>query len=169
MNQLARIAGSFALVLVVYATYAVTAVPLIEPSIDETRSAGPSTGAIPSGETQTSRQVAELSVLFPPGSPYLNNPKILQSDRVKLLIGDYQPDTRDNTRVEIRPFALVLLPQAKNLTPAEQLKQAVVLEALHGVLLQFDERFDLGRAKIGRLISGRLDGPIVIRSAGGSG
>jgi len=164
MTNLARIAGSFVIVLVVYGTYSVTAVPMIEPSL----AAGqPATlppgvgGGTPGG---TNPQIAELDALFPPGSLRIENPKILQSDRVKLLIGDYQTDADGN--VHIKPCAIILVPEPDGLTHDEQLRRAIVLEAPEGARLQFHDRFDLARLRIGRLESSRLKGPITIRSAG---
>jgi len=165
MINLLRIAGSFVIVLVVYWTYALTAVPLIEPSLDDSRPAPVSEERIRHAEKErTGQQMAELAALFPPGSLEIKNPKILQSDRVKLLIGDYQTEPDGNVRIQ--PCVIILLPEPDGPAPAESLKQAIVLEAPRGALLRFDQKFDLARAKIGRLVGGRFDGPITIRSAG---
>ncbi|MBN2217889.1 MAG: hypothetical protein JW719_10995 [Pirellulales bacterium] len=164
MNHLARIAGSFVIVLVVYWTYALTAVPMIEPSLAAKRAARLSPDEARGLEQGDSQQAAELAVLFPPGTMQIVNPKILQSDRLKLLIGDYQTDPSGN--VLIKPCAVILLPEVEGAASDELLRRAVVLEAPEGAKLQFHDSFDLSRLKIGRLKSGRLDGPITIRSKG---
>ncbi|MBN1590545.1 MAG: hypothetical protein JW888_13605 [Pirellulales bacterium] len=166
MKNLLRMTGSFAIVLVAYWVYAVAAVPMIEPSFDPEQRVVVGSGANDAGQETTNRRIVELASLFPPGAWELDNPKILQNDRVKLLIGNYETDQDGN--VMIRPCTIVLLATDEKTTPAERIKRAVVLEAPEGALLRFDEPFDLSRAQIGQLVGGRFEGPISIRSAGKS-
>ena len=48
---------------------------------------------------------------------------------------------------------------------ADTTAQAIVLQAPQGALLQFDKDFDLRKAKIGKLLGGKLDGPVSIYSS----
>jgi hypothetical protein len=159
-----RSAISLAVVLVVYWAYALTAVPLIEPSARRESSGGPSPQALKEAGSDPANRLAVLAPLFPPGSSLLKNAKMLESDQVKLLLRDYT--NFGDGRVQINPCVMIYTPEAPDLSPEERIRQAVVLEAPEGALLQFDQPLDLGKARIGRLVNGHLHGPIRIRSEG---
>ncbi len=87
MPRLLHAAVSFAVVLMAYLIYARVAVPLIEPSI-----AG-SSGTIAEGnpsESGDDQRIAQLEKLFPPGMLDLKKTKILENERVILLLESYQ-------------------------------------------------------------------------------
>ncbi|NUQ64797.1 MAG: hypothetical protein HUU20_20230, partial [Pirellulales bacterium] len=165
MPRILRIAGSFAIVLVAYWAYALIAVPLIEPSV-ELNQAQPLTEADRRGAIREANHRLEmLRPLFRPGVDWeLDNPWILESDQVKLLLRKYT--NLGNGRVEIDRCTLVYTPLEPAADPAERVRRSVVLQAPEGALLEFDDELDLRRGRIGRLVSGRLDGPITIRSDG---
>ena len=50
--------------------------------------------------------------------------------------------------------------------PVERLRHAVVMEVPEGANLRFDRPLDLNKGGIGRLIEGKLRGPVPIRSQG---
>jgi lipopolysaccharide export system protein LptA len=162
MHRLLRIAGSFLIVLVTYWAYALVAVPLIEPSA-ASRPQGAATYS-PRGRRLTDARIDALRPLFPPGAWELENPKILESEQVKLLIRDYR--NRGDGRVDIQPCTIIFLPGKPDVDEAQRLRQAVVLQAPEGALLEFDRSFDLRRADIGRLVGGQLKGRITIFSPG---
>ena len=82
MPRITSITVTFAAVTVAYWLYAVTVVPLVEPS-----ASGHATSAMPEGgEGLLDDRVAALRTLFPAGSWALKEPKILENDRVKLLM-----------------------------------------------------------------------------------
>jgi lipopolysaccharide export system protein LptA len=159
MSRPARISASFAAVVVAYWMYALIAVPLIEPRVRRLES---DVVVRPEdGQDEVERQLRALQGLFSAGWD-LKNAKILQSDQVKLLIYDYT--SLGNGKVEIRPCAMIYTPSDPAIGEEERLRQAVVLEAPEGAVLQFDQPFELSRAKIGRLVNGRLKGRITIHS-----
>lgn len=159
-----RVSGTFFFVLVTYWAYALAVVPWIEPSVSLYRTEGPSDDDLALIPLQQQRRIEELQELFPPGSWELDNPKILESEQVKLLLRDYT--NRGDGKVELHPCTMVFTPQSASDTPAERKSRAIVLQAPKGAVLEFSEAFDLRRAKIGRLISGRLLDQITIRSNG---
>ncbi len=139
--------------LAAYCAYAVTAVPLIEPSAEKIE------GFVGPAPPPPPPRTDVLTPFFPPGSWELKNPKILESERAMLLIKDYQnlPDGR----VKLHPCTVVFF---GNDAPRDELTAPpVILQAPEGAILKFDEPFDLKRAKVGRLIGGSLVGKVTIR------
>jgi hypothetical protein len=163
-SRIARSAISLAVVLVAYWAYALIAVPLIEPAARRESAGGPSPQDRRDAGGNPADRLQVLAPLFPPGSPLLKNAKMLESDQVKLLLSDYT--NFGDGRVQIKPCVMIYTPDAPDLSPEERIRQAVVLEAPEGALLQFDQPLDLAKARIGRLLNGRLHGPVIIRSEG---
>ncbi len=166
MTRIVHIGASFGIVLVLYWTYSLFAVPLIEPSVDSQRQERVSKERLDEARGAIRRRLAELNGLFPEGSWELDNPKILESGQVKLLLRDYT--NLGGGRVKIQPCTMIFVPDGPPTTEAERRRRAVILQAPKGALLEFDQAFDLRRAKIGRLKGGQLMGPITIRSNGKS-
>ena len=152
--------------LVAYWVYALAAVPLIEPSIDLASSPQPNESELAEAAARPNRRLEELQGLFAPGSWELENPKILESEQFMLILRDYA--NLGEGKVELRPCTMVFLPHAAQAAPSERNRQAVVLQAPEGAVLQFDQPLDLRRAKVGRLVSGGLRGQITIYSDGKS-
>ena len=165
MARLVRIGASFLIVLAAYWAYSLLAVPLIEPPAAGSRSDGPTEAERQMAAQRLVEQAGELDGLFPAGSWELDNPKILESDQIKLLLRDYA--NLSDGGVEIRPCTVIFTPK-DSVDPAERKRRSVILQAPEGARLEFDEPFDLRRGRIGRLTSGHLDGQITIRSAGRS-
>ncbi len=92
---------------------------------------------------------------------------MLESEDATIFVREYKnlPDGR----MELHPFTMLFLPRDRPpggaAAPPGNEGRAVVLEAPQGAVLQFDERFDLKRAKLGKLIGGDLTGPIHIHNA----
>jgi len=164
MARIIRIACSFAIVAVAYWAYAVFAVPLIEPTVQRAESNRLSEEERQSVQREYSRRREALEGLFPAGSWPLDSAKILASDPLRLLFQEYR--NLGNGKVEIRPCAIIYTPGGPASDKAERKRQSVILEAPEGALLEFDQPFDLSRVKVGRLVSGRLKGRIIIRSDG---
>lgn len=158
-NRLVRAFGSFVAVVAVYWVYALVAVPIIEPSIKRRATAAPA----PVAARPAAERLGELAALFPKGHWAHDNPKIVESEQVRLLIREYR--TLPDGRMEIRPCAMIFTP-LDAATPADRVAQSVVLEAANGAVLQFDDALELSRLKVGRLIAGSLRDQIVIRSQG---
>ena len=104
MPRITRIAGSFAIVVIAYWAYALLAVRWIEPPADLRRE-GRSPTTSGSGAKFVDVRLKQLEGLFPPDAWELKNPKILESDRAKLLFQRYKnfPDGR----VELHPCTIV--------------------------------------------------------------
>ncbi|MEE8450505.1 MAG: hypothetical protein V3R99_01285 [Thermoguttaceae bacterium] len=172
MPRVIRAIGSFAVVLAAYGAYALVAVPLIEPP---TEARSDDLGHM----TPTARignPAERFASLFPADSwVFSETPKILESEQGKLLFQDYKnlgEGTDGRYRVQLIPLAIVFTPEADGDTDAgstvgtQNEGETVVLEAPGGAVLEFDEPFRLSRMQIGRLIGGRLVGPVTIRGDG---
>ena len=103
-----------------------------------------------------------LSKYFAEGSWELGNPKVLESDQGMLLVKEYHnlPDGR----VELIPCTMIFFPKQRTENDSAT-KPAILMQAPGGAILEFDEPFDLKRAKIGRLVGGQLKGQITIASS----
>jgi lipopolysaccharide export system protein LptA len=151
-------------VLVAYFIYARVAVPHIEPSI-----AGPSGAIVDAGSYEPSddQRIKQLEALFPPGTLDLKKSKVLENDKVILLLEDYD-NTLGDGRVKLKPCTMVYLWDGQADDEAQRLRQSIILEAKQGAILKFDKPIDLSSLRIGRLVGGSLLGPITIRSQGKS-
>ena len=156
------------MVLVSYWAYAVVAVPLIEPPTNRYESGPLSDDERRDAGQQVDRRLAELEGLFPPGSWELNSPQILESDRVKLLVPEYE--NRPDGSVKFPRCTIILTPNAPEADSAERKRRTVILQAADGALLKFDQPLSLRQANLGRLRleSGILLGQVTIRSQGKS-
>jgi len=174
-----RVAGSLAIVLAVYWAYALTAVPLIEPSADLHRDRPAVAESSRSDAATAESQLGELADLFEPDAWELDSPKIFQNDRMRLMFRDYRNlggTVEAGFQVELNPLTIVITPgkptdeQAEDQADAQarQTRRSVVLQVPEGALLKFDEPFELQRMKIGRLVGGELKKRVVIRSQGKS-
>ena len=168
MVRFTRVGGSFAIVLVAYWAYALVAVPLIDPPAHRRRSDALTEEELEQwAQESKERWRRELAGLFSPGSWELADPVVLEIDQVKLLLKGYTK-LDDGKKVEIRPCTMIFVPDAPAADAEQRRRRAIVLEAPQGAVLQFDQPFDMRRAKIGRLLGGRLNGQITIRSGGKS-
>lgn len=154
-----HIGASFAIVLMAYWTYALLAVPWVEPP-----------PPLPKETTGTTVELIEtkrndLAVLFPPDSWQLRDAKTINSNgQAMLLWQKYQ--NHDNGWVDLKPLTIIFMTDETAIDPIERLRHAVVLEVPEGANLRFDRPLDLNKNGIGRLIEGRLRGPVRIRSQG---
>ena len=92
-----------------------------------------------------------------------NDPKVLESDQIKLLMEDYQ--NLGNGRLHVHPCTIIFTPEGSD-DPVERNRRSIVLEDPEGATFQFDKSFDLSKLKIGRFLGGQLPGPVTIRSLG---
>jgi len=155
---------AFLVVLSAYWVYAAAIVRLIEPTFAHRDTDKLSAGEAEGARQRISRELAEIEPFFGPGSWELQNPKILESDSLKLLMGGYR--NLGDGRVRIHPCTMIFLPRGNDPNPQRRADSAVILQAPEGALLRFDQPLNLRRMKIGRLVAGTLEGQIVIRSAG---
>ena len=168
MARIIRTGGSLGIVLIAYWAYAVVAVPLIEPPMDRYESGAPSIGDLKDAGQRAGHRLRELEGLFSPGSWELNDPQILESDRVKLLVQGYE-NRRDGS-VKFDRCTIILAPDASVTDASERTRRTIILQASEGALLKFDPPLTLHGANLGglRLESGTLEGRVTIRSEGKS-
>jgi lipopolysaccharide export system protein LptA len=157
-HSLKRVAVSFSAVLACYCVYALAAVPFIEPEIELPDVA--ITDSVAPNYVERQRQW--LQTLFLTGDWELTSPKILETPSCILLVKSYKnlPDGK----MELRPCTAIFLSEDPTLSVEEQRRQAIVMRASEGAILEFDAGSDLRQARIGKLIGGRLIGPVTIRS-----
>jgi len=158
MPRLIRILGTLAAVVAAYCAYALTAVPLIEPP------AGTRWQSAPSLIAEAGDRLAPFLGLFPPDAWELQERTLLESNELKLLWG--RLEDRGDGSIELTPCTAIYAPHGGSAIESERARAAVVLQAPEGAELIFSERFDLRRGSFGRLVTGRLRGPITIRGEG---
>ena len=93
----------------------------------------------------------------------LKDPKLLESDQIKLLMEDYT--NLGNGRMQIHPCTILFTPEGPD-DPTDRNHRTIVLQAPEGAILQFDNAFNLSKLKVGRFLGGTMAGPVIIRSAG---
>lgn len=157
-------AVAFLVVLAAYWFYAWAIVGLIEPSVDPQSPAVLAPEQAAAARQRIAQELSEIAPFFAPGAWELEDPKILESDNLKLLMGGYR--NLGDGRVRIQPCTIIFLPHGGDADPQRKASNVVILQAPQGALLRFDQPLNLRRMKIGRLVSGVLEGQIVIRSAG---
>jgi lipopolysaccharide export system protein LptA len=169
MLRLARIAGSFAIVLVAYWLYAHTAVPLIEPSVKKINiddDTDKEKLKIPPGSSK------DLQKLFRSGDWEIDpqkTPKILEvNNRAKILFQKYE--MLNEVTMKLSPCTIVFLYDGHdpNETEEDRLRQSIVLKDPDGAIIHFDAPINSSQMKIGRPIGGQLLGSITIFSEGKS-
>src|SRR5438105_7953068 len=112
IHRLTRIGTSLALVVMAYWVYALVAVPLIEPpaAVAEELEIANEPRDPPQRPIERYRRM--LAKYFQPGDwERAGTPKILGSDRAKLLIDQYQ--TRPDHVVELYPCTLIFFTQQR--------------------------------------------------------
>lgn len=159
--RLTRIVGSLAIVITMYWTYALAVVPFIEPSTGSAAQVKLSDSDIEIASRQHENQVKALEGWFAEGDWERTSPKVLETAQGMLLVKNYR--NLGEGRVEIIPCTMIFLPEGNFESEEERQRRAIVLRSPQGAILQF-EAFDLKQAKVGKLIAGKLMGPVTIRS-----
>ncbi|MEN6459359.1 MAG: hypothetical protein ABFC63_10565 [Thermoguttaceae bacterium] len=169
MTRFRRIAASFAIVVVAYWVYALAVVPWIEPPADlaigraVAQTDGTTKDDPPEPPDDPIRpQMDWIKKLFRADAWESKKPTILESNRAKLIFESYR--NHPDGRIELHPCTVVFPYDGPAEDEDQRIRQSIVLEAPGGALLQFDPPLDLARPKFGRLVGGRLVGPITIRS-----
>ena len=110
------------------------------------------------------RRLSTLTVLFPHDSWQIQTAKIINSGQTLLLWDQYQ--NQDNGWVDLKPLTIIFMPDQTVTDRKERLRHAVVMDVAEGANLRFDRPLDLKEGGLGRLIEGKLRGPVTIRSQG---
>ena len=153
-----RTATSLIVVLVAYVIYRVCVTPWVDPSFELEASAGVSAGDIERIREADQQRRAKYASYFPAGSWELDQPIMLESEGVELLMKDYE--NLSDGRIRLSQCTMLYIsnePQDGGSTG-----RVVILRAPEGAILKFDSDLNLRRGKIGRLIGGELNGPVTI-------
>ncbi|HEX7450423.1 MAG TPA: hypothetical protein VF306_22880, partial [Pirellulales bacterium] len=166
MSRLARIIGSFIVVVATWWVYSIAAVPFIEPQESYIDAVSISDEDRQRARAAVGEQRAELGHWFS-GDDWeiTSSPKILETAQGKLLLKDYQADPDDPCVVTLTPCTMIFMPEGRFEDQAERNRRAIVLRAPTGAKLRFSEKFDLRQMKASnKLVGGRLLGDVTIRS-----
>ncbi|MEX0939153.1 MAG: hypothetical protein WDZ59_14930 [Pirellulales bacterium] len=167
LSRLRRGGACFLAVLTVYWLYSQLAVPLIEPPA--TSRVGTTSGGLDRSPARiySGRYQKMFEAYFPAGHWARKRPMVIESNRAMLLIEDYKLATssrrREDEIVTLKKCAIVFFPapHTESLSPP---RDAVILEAPQGAVLEFAGDQDHSPVPNGPLKKGRLNGPITIRS-----
>jgi lipopolysaccharide export system protein LptA len=162
ITRLLRSTISLAAIVVVYQLYALLVVPCLEPALTVQQQQA-STAA----EQQMGRRLADkyqqlLANYFPPAHwSQTRPPKVIKSGHGMLVIDDYHQEKPG--QIELSHFALLFFP-----SPVEEGQPAptdvIIVEAPSGAAITFDENFNPASGRLGRIVSGELNGLVTIRS-----
>ena len=115
------------------------------------------------GATRSSiTSLRRFGPLFSPNDWELKNPKILATDSAKLLFQAYH--NAPDGHVEITKCTIIFPYSGPAADADQRLRQSVILQAPEGATLQFDQPLDISQGKVSRLVKGRLNGRVTIRS-----
>ncbi len=153
---------AFAVTVVVYQLYVLLAVPFIEPPHTRIISQVTDGTEAPADYTPTHKHRELLAAYFPANHWTLAAPpKSFDNGQAMIVLDDYQPN--DSGEVRVNKCAVLFFPHERE--PGEvPPRDAIILEAPHGAVIQLDESFQAGFNGVGRLQWARLLGDIVVRS-----
>ncbi|MFI4875990.1 MAG: hypothetical protein ACIALR_11650, partial [Blastopirellula sp. JB062] len=157
-NQAKRIAISVAAVTGAYFLYSMMLVPWIEPDIR--RSANGDSSYV--GEDIVGQQKEFLANFFPPGSWQLGRTKVLESNRIMLLMRDFKE--LEANRLQLEPVTILVFATDDR---QERLDEPPMILEGEEAVLRFSE-LNLSFGKIGQLNGGRLAGKVTIRKEASS-
>ena len=162
--RLTHAAIAFAVTVVVYQAYVLLAVPFIEPSLAP--SANPAAASTDQQRSEARRAVHKyrelLAAYFPPDHWSLQQPPITSEiGQAMIVLDDYHP--RDNGQIRVDRCAIIFFPHVR-VRGQPPPRDAIILEAPHGAVLQMDEGFRPGLGGLGRIQWAKLLGEIVVRS-----
>ncbi|MEX2137735.1 MAG: hypothetical protein WD894_00625 [Pirellulales bacterium] len=156
--RLRRTGRSFAAVFAAFWIYRLLLAPWIDPSFvleDQPAADGADIARVRQADAQRLRKYQRI---FPPGSWELDQPIMLESEGVELLMKDYENLT--GGRIKLSQCTILYISNGDD--GQEDGGRVVVLRAPQGAILQFDADLNLRRGKVGKLIGGHLKGPVTI-------
>jgi hypothetical protein len=151
-----RTARSFAVVFAAFWLYRLLVAPWIDPSFEFQEQQLSSEAELERIRDAYQQRMKKYARIFPPGSWELDDPIMLQSDGVELLMNDYE--NLSHGRIRLSKCTMLYLPNGD----PDGAGQVVVLRAPEGALLQFDSELNLRRGQIGKLVGGQLLGPVTV-------
>ena len=163
LTRLTHAAIAFAVTAVVYQVYVLAVVPFVEPSLVTETTEEETTEQQREEARQVLHRDRELFAAYFPADHWTltTPPKTFEINSSMIVLDDYQPNDKGQLRVN-RCVILFFPKQRVRGEPAP--RDAIVLEAPHGAVLQMDEGFRLGMGGIGKFQWGKLLGDILVRS-----
>jgi len=159
MKSLLHAAVSFFVVMAAYWAYATTVVPWVEPAVIERGDSARLTSTPP----PESKYAALFASLFGPGHwTRTAAPIVFESDGGLIALRDYE--THDDGRIHIEPCVIVYFPTPLDRGSGIAPRDAIVLEAPQGAVIQLDEPVRLSEGKIGRIQHVLVQKAVTIRS-----
>jgi hypothetical protein len=160
LTRLTHAGIAFALTVMIYQAYVLLAVPFIEPPRAHVIRDITSPDAPEYAPVHKYRDL--LAAYFPANHWTLAAPpKSFDNGQALIVLDDYKPE--EDGEVRVNKCAVLFFPTER--VPGEEPpRDAVILEAPHGAVIQLDEGFRAGLAGIGRLQWARLLGDITVRS-----
>jgi hypothetical protein len=157
-TRLRRTIRSFAVVFVAFCAYRLLVTPWIDPSFDFAEQSGASEVDLARVREADRQRLLKYARIFPAGSWELDDPIMIESEGVELLMKDYEnlPGGR------IRLSQCTMLHLAEDDADGGQPGRVVILRAPEGAVLRFDSELNLRRGKVGKLKGGELKGPVTI-------
>jgi lipopolysaccharide export system protein LptA len=162
-SRLLRSAITLASVVVAYQLYVLLAVPWLEPRV-HAREQQPATAVEHDRGRQLVKKYQQLLASYFPADHWCQKraPIVIKSGQLMLVLDEYHQ--RSLREIELKRLAVLFFP-----TPLVEghpaPPDAVIVEVPGGASFRFDAEFNPATStKAGRIESGQLDGPIVIRS-----
>ena len=162
LTRLTHAAIAFAVTAVLYQTYAVTVVPLVEPPAAAEMPFDPSTLLVATGRADLSLKHKALLASYFAADHWCFAPtvRIVENGEVTILLDRYEET--DSGQVTIPQFAAIYFPHGRHPGGAPP-TDAVIMESSAGATLQLDRQ--VGQmVGFGKIQFGQLKGDVVIRS-----
>ncbi|MDC0935611.1 hypothetical protein OAS39_04940 [Pirellulales bacterium] len=159
--RLSHAAVAFAITAVVYQLYAIAVAPFVEPAA----AAAPTVDADADADhlaaaPQKHREL--LSAYFPPSHWCLQSPpKTIESGQALVIVNNDRQS--DDGKLHIGLCAVIFFPNGR-VRGGEPPRDAIILEAPHGAVLQLDDNLNSGPTSFGRIQWGELRSRIHIYS-----
>ena len=162
-TRLTHAAIAFALTVVVYQAYVIFAVPFIEPGAENRLEQQQVELAELRKPREALHKHRELLAAYFPAEHWTvaKPPMTFETERMMVVLDDYHP--RDDGQIRVEKCVMIFFPRSR-VQGAPAPRDAIVLEAPHGAVLQMDEPMRPGLTGMGRIQWGKLIGDIVIRS-----
>ncbi len=155
LRRLRRTLLSFAIIPVAYVGYCIMVLPWLEPSVSEVKPLEP---RIPTAGGSIYGE--KLAQWLPPGSWELDEPKVLDTGEVLLILRDME--TLENGQMLLKPCTIILFAPVDDKQTNTDKQHPIVMRAPQGAKLQFDRDIDPRHAEIGKIVSGQLMGEVTI-------
>lgn len=162
LTRLTHAAIAFAVTVMIYQAYVLLAVPFIEPPQPHIIAELGNGESAPTEYTSVHKHRELLAAYFPANHWTLAAPpKSFDNGQAMIVLDDYQP--KEDGEVRVNKCAVLFFPSER--VPGEPApRDAVILEAPHGAVIQLDEGVSSQFNSIGRLQWAKLLGDIIVRS-----